>query len=511
MKRAIREYAHKTRLAIILAAVLGAGAQFAFQTVRATDEKANKPIPQLHVNTAPVNREAKTTTSFAPVVKKVSPSVVRVDITGKAKEVPMEMGDGSPFDNPMFRRFFGNQFQGQSQARRGKMHTPREHGVGSGVIVTQDGYILTNNHVVENADKVHITMDDGREFDAKVVGTDPKSDIAVVKVDATGLPYMELADSDKIEVGDVTLAIGNPFGVGQTVTSGIVSATGRAMGLGLDYEDFIQTDAAINPGNSGGALIDAEGRLIGINTAILSRTGGNNGIGFAVPVNLAKNVMEQLIDSGHVSRGFLGVNIQTMSPALAKQFDMKDTKGALVSEVTPNSPAAKAGVKSGDVIVEFNGKPVQDSRHLKLAVGTTSPGTKASLKVLRDGSQKELSVTLKELPGDQLAKNDKASAGDHDPLDGVTVADIDSNARQQFEMPRELKGAVVTEVDPDSASYAAGLRPGDVVLEIDRKPVSNADEAVKLSENVKNKSSILLRVWSKGGSHYLVVDESKVG
>jgi serine protease Do len=511
MKRAIREYAHQTRLAIILAAVLGAGAQFAFQSVRATDEKANKPVPQLHVNTAPVNREAKTTTSFASVVKKVSPSVVRVDITGKAKDVPMEMGEGSPFDNPMFRRFFGDQFQGQGQARRGKMHTPREHGVGSGVIVTQDGYILTNNHVVENADKVHITMDDGREFDAKVVGTDPKSDIAVVKVEATGLPYMQLADSDKIEVGDVTLAIGNPFGVGQTVTSGIVSATGRAMGLGLDYEDFIQTDAAINPGNSGGALIDAEGRLIGINTAILSRTGGNNGIGFAVPVNIAKNVMEQLIENGHVVRGFLGVNIQTMSPALAKQFDMKDTKGALVSEVTPNSPAAKAGIKSGDVIVEFNGKPVQDSRHLKLAVGTTSPGTKAPLKVLRDGKEKELNVTLKELPGDQLAKNDKATAGDHDPLDGVTVADIDSGSRQQFDMPRDLKGAVVTDVDPDSASYAAGLRPGDVVLEIDRKPVGSADEAVKLSENVKNKSSILLRVWSKGGSHYLVVDESKVG
>jgi serine protease Do len=231
MKRAIREYAHQTRLAIVLAAVLGAGAQFAFQSVRATDEKANKPVPQLHVNTAPVNREAKTTTSFASVVKKVSPSVVRVDITGKAKDVPMEMGEGSPFDNPMFRRFFGDQFQGQG--RRGKMHTPREHGVGSGVIVTQDGYILTNNHVVENADKVHITMDDGREFDAKVVGTDPKSDIAVVKVEATGLPYMQLADSDKIEVGDVTLAIGNPFGVGQTVTSGIVSATGRAMGIGF--------------------------------------------------------------------------------------------------------------------------------------------------------------------------------------------------------------------------------------------------------------------------------------
>jgi serine protease Do len=309
----------------------------------------------------------------------------------------------------------------------------------------------------------------------------------------------------------VTLAIGNPFGVGQTVTSGIISATGRAMGMGLDYEDFIQTDAAINPGNSGGALIDAEGRLIGINTAIISRTGGNNGIGFAVPVNLAKNVMEQLIDNGRVVRGFLGVNIQTMSPALAKQFDLKDTKGALVSEVTPNSPAEKAGLKSGDVILEFNGKPVQDSRHLKLAVGSTSPGTKAPLKVLRDGSTKNLTVTLKELPSDQLASKDGKAASDTDALDGVTVGEIDSNVRQQFAVPRDLKGAVVTDVDPDSASYAAGLRPGDVILEIDRKAVNNAEEAVKLSENIKDKASILLRVWSKGGSHYLVVDESKVG
>jgi serine protease Do len=510
MKRAIREYAHKTRLAIVLAAVLGAGAQFAFQSVRATDEKANRPSIQLHVDRAPVNREAKTTTSFAPVVKKVSPSVVRVDITGKAKD--MEIGE-SPFDNPMLRRFFGDQLPQQGR-RGGRMQrAPREHGLGSGVIVTQDGYILTNNHVVENADKVHVTLDDGREFDAKVVGTDPKTDIAVVKVEATGLPYMQLADSDKIEVGDVTLAIGNPFGVGQTVTSGIISATGRAAGIGGPdfYEDFIQTDAAINPGNSGGALIDAEGRLIGINTAILSRTGGNNGIGFAVPVNLAKNVMEQLITNGKVVRGFLGVNIQTMTPALAKQFDLKDTKGALISEVTPNSPAEKAGLKSGDVIMEFNGKPVKDSRHLKLAVGATAPGTKAPVKVLREGKSKELTVTLKELPSDQMAGNDNKSAADTDALDGVTVGDVDSNVRQQFNLPRDLKGAVVTDVDPDSASYAAGLRPGDVVLEIDRKPVNNAEEAVKLSENIKNKSSILLRVWSKGGSHYLVVDESKVG
>jgi serine protease Do len=508
MRRAIREYAQKTRLALVLAAVLGAGAHFAFQNAHATDDKAAKPAPQVHVDQTPVNRDAKTTTSFAPVVKKVSPAVVRVDILGKAREAQMGM---TPFDDPFFRRFFGDQMP--NNGRRGpRMQPPRERGMGSGVIVTQDGYIITNNHVVENADKVNVKLDDGREFEAKVVGTDPKTDIAVVKVEATGLPYINLADSDKIEVGDVVLAIGNPFGVGQTVTSGIVSATGRAMNIGLDYEDFIQTDAAINPGNSGGALIDAQGRLIGINTAILSRSGGNNGIGFAVPVNLAKNVMDQLVTNGKVTRGFLGVNIQNIDQRLQKSFDLKDSKGALVSDVTPNSPAAKAGLKSGDVIVEFNGKPVRDSRQLKLAVGGTSPGTKAPVKILREGSEKSVTVTLKELEGDQLASNSGAkSQADTDALEGVVVADLDANMRQQFDLPRDVKGAVVTDVEQDSASYAAGLRPGDVILEIDRKPVISAEDAVKLSENIKNKSSILLRVWSKGGSHYLVVDESKVG
>ena len=509
MKRAIREYAQKTRLAIVLAAVLGAGAHFAFQSAHATDEKA-KSAPQVHVDQTPVNRDTKTITSFAPVVKKVSPAVVRVDIVGKVKEAEVGM---SPYDDPFFRRFFGDQLPQNGRRGPRTQQMPRERGMGSGVIVTQDVYIITNNHVVENADKVNVKLDDGREFEAKVVGTDPKTDIAVVKVEATGLPYVNFADSDKIEVGDIVLAIGNPFGVGQTVTSGIVSATGRAMNIGLDYEDFIQTDAAINPGNSGGALIDAQGRLIGINTAILSRSGGNNGIGFAVPVNLAKSVMDQLVTSGKVTRGFLGVNIQNIDPRLQRSFDLKDNKGALVSDVTPNSPAAKAGLKSGDVIVEFNGKPVRDSRQLKLAVGSTSPGTKAPVKILREGSEKTVTVTLKELDGDQLASNNRSSnaQADTDALEGVVVADLDANMRQQFDLPRDIKGAVVTDVEQDSASYAAGLRPGDVILEIDRKPVTNAEDAVKLSENIKNKSSILLRVWSKGGSHYLVVDESKVG
>jgi serine protease Do len=319
--------------------------------------KGNSPAApvRLEVNDSPVARDGKFTTSFAPVVKKVSPSVVKVFVTAKAKSTTL-----SGADIPDRHRFFGEEENPQDLPRQ--FRAPKQHGVGSGVIVTKDGYILTNNHVVESATDVKVALDDGREFSAKVIGRDPQTDIAVLKIDAHGLPFLTLADSDKIEVGDVVLAIGNPFGIGQTVTTGIVSAKGRAT-LGLDYEDFIQTDAAINPGNSGGALVDTDGRLIGINTAILSESGGNQGIGFAVPTNLARWVMDGLMQNGRVERGFLGVNIQDLTPDLAKEFKLDHATGALVSEVTPQSPADKAGLKGGDVIVQFNGKPVTDSRH----------------------------------------------------------------------------------------------------------------------------------------------------
>ena len=383
--------------------------------------------------------------------------------------------------------------------------------MGSGVIVTKDGYILTNNHVVDNADEVKVSLPDEREFTAKVVGKDPKSDIAVLKIDAKNLPAIEIANSENIAVGDLVLAVGNPFGVGQTVTMGMVSATGRG-NLGLDYEDFIQTDAAINPGNSGGALVDAEGRLIGINTAILSRSGGNQGIGFAVPVNLARMVMESLIKDGRVVRGFMGVNIQDVTPRLAREFDLKDDfSGVIVADVTPNSPAQKAGIKSGDVLLEFNGKPVRDTRHLKLQVAQTAPGTKVPVKVLRDGEQKTLELAVKELPGNEMASRDRGEGNaSADTLDGVTVGDLDESLRAQFKIPANVKGAVVTQVQPGSAAFEAGVREGDVIQEIGRKPVRSADEAVKLSENHKNKS-VLLRVWSNGVSRYVVVDESNIG
>jgi serine protease Do len=412
-------------------------------------------------------------------------------------------------DDPLLRRFFGDQF-GHQQGR--SFRAPKQNGLGSGVIVSEDGYILTNNHVVDNADEIKVALNpDGKEYTAKVVGTDPKSDVAVLKIDAKNLPYLSMADSDQIEVGDVVLAIGNPFGIGQTVTMGIVSATGRA-NMGMEYEDFIQTDAAINPGNSGGALVDANGRLLGINTAILSRSGGNQGIGFAIPVNLARFAMESLIKDGRVIRGFVGVRLQDVDPSLAEQFGLKgDNLGAVITDVTPKSPAEKAGLQDGDVIVGFNGKTIHDSRHLKLEVGKTAPGTKVPVKIVRDGKTKTMEVTLKEVPqAEKLAKDHSPSNDSDEALAGVGVSDLDSSTRSQLKIPHNVKGALVTSVDEDSAAYDAGLRQGDVVLEINRKPIASAQDAVEMTENLK-KGKTLLRVWSNGGSRYIVVDEEKMG
>ena len=484
-------------------AVVLAGSALAF-TQKPKAENVNLPP----VDERPISRDANGHSSFAPVVKKVAPGVVKVFTTTRMQNTGYN--DGAPDGmNDMLRRFFGDQFEFRGP-RRGNM--PRQQGIGSGVIVTKDGYILTNNHVVDGADQVKVALQDGREFTAKVIGRDPKSDVAVIKVDAKDLPAVPMANSDKVEVGDVVLAIGNPFGIGQTVTTGIVSATGRAGATGLDYEDFIQTDAAINPGNSGGALVDTEGRLIGINTAILSRSGGNQGSGFAIPVNLTRDVMEGLVKDGRVTRGFLGVVIQDLSPALAKEFKVKENTGALIGDITPDSPAESAGFKTGDVIVEFDGKKVTDSRHLKLEVARLRPGQKVQAKVIRDGSTKTIDVTVGELPGsDRLAKGDSPNKSDDTgTLNGVTVGDLDRGARQQFELPANIKGAVVTEVDPNSPAAEAGLRPGDVIQEINRKPVRNAEEAVKLTEKTENKTT-LLRFWRNGGSHFIVVDESHTG
>jgi serine protease Do len=426
-------------------------------------------------------------------------------------------------EDPFFRRFFGDDSGDQAQPRDRKAQS-----LGSGVIVSPDGYILTASHVVEGADKVKVSLASGeRDFDAKVVGTDPPTDVAVLKIEAKhNLPVIPIADSDQLEVGDTVLAIGNPFAVGQTVTMGIVSGVGRN-GLGITgYENFIQTDAAINPGNSGGALVDAEGRLIGINTAILSKTGGSMGIGFAVPVNLARNIMDRLVTEGKVTRGYLGINIQPLTPELAKQFHLPDeSSGVMVGGVSPDSAAEKAGLKDGDVILQFNGKKVSEPSSLQLMVAQTPPGSKVNLQILRSAengktSEKTVSATLAELPKEYLATTDEGgnpkerSQTGTDALDGVEVTDVDGRVRRQLDIPRNVEGALVSNVSQDSNAAAGGLRPGDVILEIDHHAVKSSDEAVQLAEKAKG-DQILLRVWSRpggrgpGGTRFLVVDNTK--
>jgi serine protease Do len=458
------------------------------------------------VDKTPLEREGGNTFSYAPVVKSVSPSVVTI----YSEQIIRSRQFSHPFmDDPFLRRFFGDNPPDQPR---------RSQGLGSGVIITKDGYILTNHHVVQDADKIMVVTGDGKqEFKARVVGTDPQTDVAVLKVEAKGLAAVTFGDSDQIEVGDVVFALGNPMGVGQTVSMGIISALGRGTGiLGRGgYEDFIQTDAAINRGNSGGPLVDVKGRLIGINQSIFSGSGGSDGIGFAVPVNLARNVAEQLIANGRVTRGYIGVNIQPLSPDLAQAFGIDDARGALVSEVVAGGPGDKAGLQPGDVIVQYDGRKVEDSAHLRLMASQTAPGTAVELKIVREGKGRSLSVRLGELPGD-LASTGGArgmtTPADRDGLDGVVVDDLTPEQRRQLDIPARIQGALVTDVQEGSNAQEAGLRAGDVILEINHKPVKDAATAVNLSEEARDEK-ILLRVWSKRGGmpglSYVVVDNTK--
>jgi len=456
------------------------------------------PAPQFNVQSAPISREARGVTSYAPIIKKAAPSVVNIYSKRTVREHPMM----DPFpDDPFFRRFFGPDFERKNR----RMRPHKEQSLGSGVIVSPDGYILTANHVVEGADDVKVALaTGGKEFTARIVGTDRPTDVAVLKVDAKDLPAITIADSDKLEVGDVVLAIGNPFDVGQTVTMGIVSALSRG-GFGINgYEDFIQTDAAINPGNSGGALVDVEGRLIGINTAIVSESGSYQGVGFAVPINMARRVMERIISGGKITRGYLGVFPQDVNPGLAKAFNLADQSGALVGDVVPNTPAEKAGIKTGDVIVEFNGKKISDANNLRLLVSQTAPDSAATVKLLRNGKEKTATVTLAELR-DQAQNQDEQRNGvgkdkqnSADALDGVTVTDLDRRSRRQLDIPANVHGALVTDVDSDSNAAEAGLQRGDVIVEINHQAVQNADEAVELCTQAKG-DSILLLVWQRKG------------
>ncbi len=450
---------------------------------------------------------------YANVVERVSPSVVSIVVTSKAPSIQTTIPD--LFDDPLFRRFFGDPFGDQRQgpqSRPRQLPTPKRQGQGSGVILTNDGYIVTNNHVIDSAEEIEVSLPGDREtYGAKVVGTDPKTDLALIKIDKTGLPAITVGDSSLLKPGDTVLAIGSPFGLSQTVTTGIVSATGRrSLGLtGRDgYENFIQTDASINPGNSGGALIDNKGRLIGINTAIFSRSGGNMGIGFAIPVNLAVNIMDRLMSDGEVRRGFLGVTIGDLTPELAQGFGV-EAKGALVNSVNPDTPAADAGIEPGDIIVKFDGKDVADVAGLRFMVANTDPGRRVGVEVIRQGQNHKFTVQLGRLPGSQVAdapnpqQNGGGSTANSEFLPGVTVAPLTEAARANVELPSDLGGVVVASVDPDSNAAEALLQPGDVIVSINRQAVSSPAEAVKASKNAGN--IVILRVFTQGGARFVAI------
>ena len=512
-----RSPAARARLALLATVVLLAGAGAFFNQKASAREDGKARELKLEVDTQPVKRDTQLRASFANVIKQVSPSVVSISTTTKPRRVEGGPGFGGGSGSalpPFFREFFGEGAPGPGSGR--SWMTPRQNGLGSGVILTKDGYLLTNNHVIDGADVIKVALNpDGKEYEAKIVGRDPKSDLAVLKIEAEGLTPLLLGDSDQVEVGDVVLAIGNPFGVGQSVTMGIVGATSRAVfgrQSGLEYEDFIQTDAAINPGNSGGALVDSQGRLVGVNTAIVSRGGGNNGVGFAVPANLARSVMENIVEHGRVIRGFLGVNIQDVTPGLATEFGLKEPSGALVAEVTPRSPAEKSGLKSGDVITQFDGREIKDSRHLKLLVGQSQPDHEIDVAVLREGKPRKFQVVLKELTDERASSGLRRGGPNQGPADvgglqGVLVGDLTPQSRQQLGIPRDVQGAVVNDVDEDSAAWEAGLRPGDLIREINRQPIRDAEGAIEAAQDLEN-ARILLKVWRDGGNRFVVVDES---
>lgn len=457
--------------------------------------------------------EVPVQTGFAPVVKKVLPAVVNIAST-KISKVPTEFDQnnqdfGQLPDDPSLRQFFGNQFGDQfGQRPNRQFNTPRqmpqqrEEGLGSGVIMTHDGYILTNNHVVDGATDVEVTLGDKRQFKAKVIGTDPGADIAVIKIDASNLPAVTVGDSSKVQVGDYALAIGDPFGVGQSVTMGIVSATGRSH-LGIeDYENFIQTDASINPGNSGGALVNDRGELIGINTAIISHGAeGNQGIGFAIPSNMARSEMEQIVEHGKVTRAYLGISVQDLTPAMSKQFGESEPHGALVGDVSPNSPAQRSGIERGDIIVSVNGNPVSDSSDLRNTISMMPLDATAHLDVLRNGSLRQVTAKLGELPSLQASAGNDNNGSQSSAMNGVSVQTLTPEIAQQLGVSPNTHGVVVTNVDPSSDAAEAGLQRGDVIQEVNHLTVTNTSGFQHALQNSKEKPLFLVN--RNGSTMYL--------
>lgn len=425
--------------------------------------------------------------AMAKVAEQAKPAIVNISTSRmvKAQRHPF-------FDDPFFRRFFGEEFQREQKRKVTNL--------GSGVIATSDGYILTNNHVIEGAEDILVKLSNNKEYKGRVIGTDKRSDLAVIKIDENNLPTIKWGDSDKLRVGEIVLAVGNPYGLNQTITMGIVSALGRS-GIGItDYEDFIQTDAAINPGNSGGALINIKGELVGINTAIFSTTGGYQGIGFAIPVNMAKNIMNSIINKGKVIRGWLGVHIQALTPELVKQFNLQEDKGVLLSEVVEGGPADKGGLKRGDVIVEFDNKKVDSPITLRNMVASTIPGQTVTVRVIRDGKPLNIRVIIAELPADP-----QASAGElANSFRGITVQDISDEILKKFGITRKVKGVIISNIEENSPAIGR-LFTGDIITSIERQSVTTIAEFNNITSKIKPEKDVLVSIIRDNSSLFVVI------
>ena len=461
-------------------------------------------VPAAYSQNNGIESLKKTGKAFATVAKKVSPSVVFIKVEKIVDGQPVVKSSApfrgqNPLGDELLKHFFGGSLYPRAPQQQ------RLLGQGSGFILSEDGYILTNNHVVGGAEKITVRLEDGQEYRAETIGTDPHSDIAVIKIDAEKLPALDLGDSDKLEVGEWVLAIGNPFGLSHTLTAGIVSAKGRSS-LGLaDYENFIQTDAAINPGNSGGPLINLDGKVVGMNTAIFTRNGGYMGIGFAIPINMVKAIKDQLIKTGGVARGYLGIIIQDLTPGLAGSFGLDDLKGILIAQVTKDSPAEKSGLKQGDVILEFGGKPVKDVGAFRNRVSLKVSGSKEKITILRDGKLQILNVTIGKLPDQGLVSDNRS----HILTElGLTVQNLTQALADQLGYQGE-KGVVVKQVSPGTIAQLAGLKPGILIQEINRKQVQNIDEFKQAIIQNEKKESILLLVKDGEYSHYLTLSIKK--
>ncbi|MFA6055276.1 MAG: DegQ family serine endoprotease [Thermodesulfovibrionales bacterium] len=426
----------------------------------------------------------------AEIVDAVRPAIVNISTT---RTVKLQGGGDQFLDDPFFRRFFGDRFK-----------TPKERkslGLGSGVIVDADGYILTANHVIQGADEIKVTLSDKREFKGKIVGSDIMTDIGVVKIDAKDLPSVKMGNSAKLRVGETVLAIGSPYGLSQTVTMGIVSAVGRANVGIADYEDFIQTDAAINPGNSGGALVNVRGELVGINTAIFSTSGGYQGIGFAVPTSMAKAAMDSLINKGKVVRGWLGVSIQSLTPELAKQFELTDGKGVLVGDIVEDSPADKGGLQRGDIIVEVQGKKIDDPNQIRNMVAGIEPGQEIEMKIIRENKPITKNMTVSELPTD-VQKPAKGEYGNL--LNGMSVQELTPEFIERFDIPKKLKGVIVAEVDEDSPAFGI-IKPGDIIQEINKQNIAGLKDYENVAGKIKQGEDVMLFIRRGQASRYITL------